>query len=504
MKEIGYDKIADAIKTINTAEELLAPIARRWQLKPYDICKGIVRQRFDYQQRSTEIDIPEEQRIKTYAFADPVGLWYEQIRAAIRLIKNTEDKLGISVEEIKLIWAQFSAENTISDDFLQKLRAGLRPAVQKNTGVDIEFTEEITDEDEEEEEEESGLRRMLKTDIDEARIMQFLKEGGEKTEEELERDLGHLEKYFKITRDTFTRDEIFNIFMRELRRVKIPSREESLKLAERCYHGDAHARSELISRNLPLVVSVAKRYRGRGLEFLDLIQEGAVGLIVAVNRFEFWRGYALTTYAMWWIRQSIRRAIQDNAATIRTPVHMQEAFSAIAKELAKFVTIYGREPTPYELVKRTGFPMRKVAGILRAMRLRTVYLEDLYRDDENDEKNHFTQFVPDPASLQPDTIVVAHETLDELHCEREKLFSAMKSTLKERESNIMILRFGLSGDMPKTLEEVGTRFSVTRERIRQIENHATQVLFQQTGYSPNTIFELTEKIRYLENLLGIE
>ena len=249
------------------------------------------------------------------------------------------------------------------------------------------------------------------------------------------------------------------LYLRSIGRVDLLTAEQEIELAKRIERGDMTAKRQMVEANLRLVVSIAKGYLGRGLSFLDLIQEGSLGLIRAVEKFDYRRGYKFSTYATWWIRQAVTRAIADKARTIRIPVHMVEKLNRVAHVERQLVQRLGREPEPAEIAVELRWSVRDVRDILRVAQL-PVSLEKPVGDEEESELG---DFVADDAVSEP------FEEASE-HLQKEGVRKALDA-LPERERQVIELRYGLSGMEPLTLEEVGRAFGVTRERIRQIENN---------------------------------
>jgi RNA polymerase primary sigma factor len=254
------------------------------------------------------------------------------------------------------------------------------------------------------------------------------------------------------------------LYLRSIGRVQLLTAEREVALAQRIERGDLVAKQEMVEANLRLVVSIAKGYLGRGLSFLDLIQEGSLGLIRAVEKFDYRRGYKFSTYATWWIRQAVTRAIADKGRTIRIPVHMVEKLNKVVHVERQLVQELGREPSAEEIASELECSAREVRDILR-MAQQPVSLEKPVGEEEESELG---DFVEDEAAVSP--FDSASETL-----RRENVRRALDA-LPSREREVIEMRFGLRGTRPYTLEEVGRAFNVTRERIRQIENHTLKKL----------------------------
>jgi RNA polymerase primary sigma factor len=254
------------------------------------------------------------------------------------------------------------------------------------------------------------------------------------------------------------------LYLRSIGRVDLLTAEQEVELAKRIERGDMVAKRQMVEANLRLVVSIAKGYLGRGLSFLDLIQEGSLGLIRAVEKFDYRRGYKFSTYATWWIRQAVTRAIADKARTIRIPVHMVEKLNRVAHVERQLVQRLGREPEPAEIAAELRWPLGEVREILRVAQL-PVSLEKPVGDEDDSELGDF---------VADDTVAEPFEEASE-HLQKEGVRKAL-SALPERERQVIELRYGLTGMEPLTLEEVGNTFGVTRERIRQIENNTLKKL----------------------------
>ncbi len=259
-------------------------------------------------------------------------------------------------------------------------------------------------------------------------------------------------------------DDPVRMYLKEIGKVDLLSAEEEVVLAKAMEAGDVIAKKRLAEANLRLVVSIAKKYLGRGMSFLDLIQEGNLGLMKAVEKFDYRKGFKFSTYATWWIRQAITRAIADQARTIRIPVHMVETINKLVRTQRKLIVKLGRDPKPEEIAEEMGIEVEKVEEILKISQ-EPVSLETPIGEEED---SHLGDFIPDEDIVSPSD-AAAYSLL------KEQLTEVL-DTLNEREKKVLILRFGLEDGRPRTLEEVGKEFDVTRERIRQIEAKALRKL----------------------------
>ena len=264
--------------------------------------------------------------------------------------------------------------------------------------------------------------------------------------------------------DGISIDDPVKVYLKEIGRVPLLSAEEEVELAIRMSQGDVAAKKRLSEANLRLVVSIAKRYVGRGMQFLDLIQEGNLGLIKAVEKFDHTKGFKFSTYATWWIRQAITRAIADQARTIRIPVHMVETINKVKKVNSQLLHENGHEPTNEQIAEKLEMPVEKVREIMRVAQ-EPVSLETPIGEEED---SHLGDFIPDEDAPAPSD-VASHTML------KEQLAEVL-ATLTPREEKVLRLRFGLEDGRSRTLEEVGKEFNVTRERIRQIEAKALRKL----------------------------
>lgn len=305
--------------------------------------------------------------------------------------------------------------------------------------------------------------KLEKIDIDSTQmeeIYKTLEENGIKIVDDYEKDK---ELYDQLLKE-ISMDDPVKMYLKDIGKVPLLSADDEIELARKMMDGDESAKRELSVANLRLVVSIAKRYVGRGMQFLDLIQEGNLGLMKAVEKFDYQKGFKFSTYATWWIRQAITRAIADQARTIRIPVHMVETINKVVRVQRLLLQQYGREPTPEEIAKEMGIPEQRVVEIQKISQ-DPVSLETPIGEEED---SHLGDFIEDEQALAP-TDVVASNLL------KEQLLEIL-DTLTPREEKVLRLRYGLDDGKPRTLEEVGKEFNVTRERIRQIEAKALRKL----------------------------
>ncbi|MBU6362999.1 MAG: sigma-70 family RNA polymerase sigma factor [Acidobacteria bacterium] len=258
--------------------------------------------------------------------------------------------------------------------------------------------------------------------------------------------------------------DALQLFLKDIGRVPLLTAAQEVDLAKRIEAGDQTAKTQMVEANLRLVVSIAKGYRGRGLPFLDLIQEGTLGLVRAVEKFDWRRGFKFSTYATWWIRQAVTRALADKGRTIRIPVHVVEKLNQISRAERTLVGQLGREPTAEEIGAVAGLPAAEVEDILRSAQP-IVSLEKPVGEDEESE---FGRFLADETSIAPE--VAAEQAL------RDEALRDVLDQLSYRERRVLELRYGLGGEKPRTLDELGRMFNVTRERIRQVEHQSLQKL----------------------------
>ena len=352
----------------------------------------------------------------------------ESLEELAKTKKNTLDYGDIK--------AQFG-DMQLSDEMLEKIRSFL-----ESKGVDVlQISESDADID--------NILLLKNDDLPESE------------EEEIEVDMENIDLSVP---DSVSVEDPVRMYLKEIGKVPLLTAEEEVELAMKIENGDAEAKKRLAEANLRLVVSIAKRYVGRGMLFLDLIQEGNLGLIKAVEKFDYRKGYKFSTYATWWIRQAITRSIADQARTIRIPVHMVETINKLIRVSRQLLQELGREPTPEEIAERMDLNVERVREILKISQ-EPVSLETPIGEEEDSHLGDFIQDENVPAPADAAAFAMLKEQLAEV-----------MSTLTEREQKVLRLRFGLDDGHARTLEEVGKEFNVTRERIRQIEAKALRKL----------------------------
>ena len=363
-------------------------------------------------------------------------------KECITLLKEKAKSKGgkLSYGEISEIIGNLDMDKDFIDDVYEKIM---------NMGIEIESEMEIRNDDTDIEPDEAEL---LNLDVDdhEHDDDMVIEDGSVDLEASLPKGI--------------TVDDPVRMYLKEIGKVPLLSADEEIELAKKMEKGDEEAKKKLCEANLRLVVSIAKRYVGRGMLFLDLIQEGNLGLIKAVDKFDWRKGYKFSTYATWWIRQAITRSIADQARTIRIPVHMVETINKLIRVSRQLLQEYGREPSPEEIAAEMDISEEKVREILKIAQ-EPVSLETPIGEEED---SHLGDFIPDeevPAPAEAAAFSMLKEQLVEV-----------LDTLTEREQKVLKLRFGLEDGRARTLEEVGKQFDVTRERIRQIEAKALRKL----------------------------
>ena len=383
--------------------------------------------------------------------------------------ENTDNKevLGENKENSAAKTADAGAENGVASDqekFQVKLRELLALAKKKKNMLEYQ---EISDFFSDMQLDAEQFEKIL--DFLEANNIDVLRITDDDVDDEMLLDVDdedeiEVEKIDLSVPDGVSIEDPVRMYLKEIGKVPLLSAEEEIELAKRMELGDQEAKKRLAEANLRLVVSIAKRYVGRGMLFLDLIQEGNLGLIKAVEKFDYRKGYKFSTYATWWIRQAITRAIADQARTIRIPVHMVETINKLIRVSRQLLQELGREPTPEEIAAEMNMPVERVREILKISQ-EPVSLETPIGEEEDSHLGDFIQDdnVPVPADAAAFTLL--KEQLEEV-----------LGTLTEREQKVLTLRFGLEDGRARTLEEVGKEFNVTRERIRQIEAKALRKL----------------------------
>ena len=383
--------------------------------------------------------------------------------------ENTDNKevLGENKENSAAKTADAGAENGVAsaqEKFQIKLRELLALAKKKKNMLEYQ---EISDFFADMQLEAEQFDKIL--DFLEANNIDVLRITDDDSDDEILLDVDdedeiEVEKIDLSVPDGVSIEDPVRMYLKEIGKVPLLSAEEEIELAKRMELGDQEAKKRLAEANLRLVVSIAKRYVGRGMQFLDLIQEGNLGLIKAVEKFDYRKGYKFSTYATWWIRQAITRAIADQARTIRIPVHMVETITKVKKVSSQLLHKNGHDPSPEEIAKELDMSVERVREIMRIAQ-DPVSLETPIGEEED---SHLGDFIPDddaPAPAEAASLVLLKEQINQV-----------LSTLTEREEKVLRLRFGLEDGRSRTLEEVGQQFNVTRERIRQIEAKALRKL----------------------------
>ena len=360
----------------------------------------------------------------------------------LKIIKNAGEKQGLSEARKRKI-RKFVLEGMAQGFVTQDEILELFPDAEDH----IEELDDLYDE-------------LMQKDID------IFESMAEQDEVEDDRVVSELEKELEMLSSLGSKSisDPVRMYLKEIGRIKLLTRDEEIELAQRVEQGDEKAKERLTAANLRLVVSIAKKYIGRGLSFLDLIQEGNKGLIRAVEKYDWKKGYKFSTYETWWIRQAITRAIADQARTIRIPVHMVETINKLIRISRRLMQKLGRDPTPEEIAEEMGITPEKVREIWKISQ-KTTSLETPIGDEDDSQLG---DFIEDTKQLSPYEMTsqrLLRENIEEV-----------LSALSEREAKVLEMRFGLNGQKPMTLEEVGREFGVTRERIRQIEAKALRKL----------------------------
>ena len=369
---------------------------------------------------------------------------YDEIKNAI-----IEDLVKIGNENNGIVTiSQFEAQEYILD----LAEEDIEEIKQKLLGLGVEIMEE-------------DVLEREKIDLDEEDILDLEEDKEEEDDEDLVKDSEKEDLLEDVNAmASINVDDPVKMYLKEIGKIPLLTGEEEKELAMRMEKGDMRAKKRLAETNLRLVVSIAKRYVGRGMQFLDLIQEGNMGLMKAVDKFDYTRGFKFSTYATWWIRQAITRAIADQARTIRIPVHMVETINKLVRVQRQLIQELGRDPTNEEIAEEMGIDVEKVRDV-RKIAQEPVSLETPIGEEEDSHLGDFIQDENAPVPADAATFTMLREQLDEV-----------LGTLTEREQKVLILRFGLEDGRGRTLEEVGKEFNVTRERIRQIEAKALRKL----------------------------
>ncbi len=390
----------------------------------------------------------------------------EQKQKVTEFIRNAVRNNKITYKEL----VDFLGDNDFTPEQVSKIydelsKANLNVILDENNETEkIKKYSAVTDMNNDEIEEDNDEEKVPVDDDSVSSMAELDIEPNLEDIDEIEKDMLFQDMKDMSFVDNLNVDDPVKMFLKEIGKIRLLTYEEENILAERMLRGDKEAKKQLIESNLRLVVSIAKKYIGRGMHFLDLIQEGNLGLIKAVDKFDQSKGYKFSTYATWWIRQAITRAIADQARTIRIPVHMVETINKLIRTSRHLLQTLGREPTPEEIAAELEMPVEKVREVLKVAQ-EPISLETPV--GEEDESN-LGNFIPDDEAPSP-----SEQAADVLL--REHIEEVMQ-TLTPREAKVLKLRFGLQDGRMRTLEEVGKEFDVTRERIRQIEAKALRKL----------------------------
>ena len=375
------------------------------------------------------------------------------VKTKTKVAKKSEDK---NLKVIKNV----GEKQDLSEARKRKIRKFVLEGMAQGFVTQDEILELFPDAEDHIEELDDLYDELMQKDID------IFESMAEQDEAEDDRVVSELEKELEMLSSLGSKSisDPVRMYLKEIGRIKLLTRDEEIELAQRVEQGDEKAKERLTAANLRLVVSIAKKYIGRGLSFLDLIQEGNKGLIRAVEKYDWKKGYKFSTYATWWIRQAITRAIADQARTIRIPVHMVETINKLIRISRRLMQKLGRDPTPEEIAEEMGITPDKVREIWKISQ-KTTSLETPIGDEDDSQLG---DFIEDTKQLSPYEMTsqrLLRENIEEV-----------LSALSEREAKVLEMRFGLNGQKPMTLEEVGREFGVTRERIRQIEAKALRKL----------------------------
>ena len=406
-------------------------------------------------------EIMEETDSKKKVAKSKEGKKSEKQIAIQQFVESAKEKKGFTYKEI----VDFMGEKNLTPEELDNLYKLLETAGVEMLNDDNKADINDADLDDDDDDVKAGIIEKLATGVESPNSVAELD-----IEPNLE-DISEIEKNILLEDindfsfiDNISVDDPVRMFLKEIGKIQLLSLEEEADLAERMVNGDKKAKQKLVESNLRLVVSIAKRYIGRGMHFLDLIQEGNLGLIKAVDKFDPTKGYKFSTYATWWIRQAITRAIADQARTIRIPVHMVETINRLMRNSRHLLQTLGREPTPEEIAAEMEIPVEKVREILKISQDPISLETPVGEEDDSSVGN----FIPDDDAPSP-----SDQAADVLL--KEQIEEVME-TLTPREARVLRLRFGLEDGRTRTLEEVGREFMVTRERIRQIEAKALRKL----------------------------